>query len=56
MDNKNLKEDGAVVVPANSAGSGAVAGIGVGPQGEPGVNKKKKLTPFMSFIRRKKPQ
>jgi hypothetical protein len=55
MDKKQLKEDG-VVVPANSAGSGAVAGIGVGPQGEPGVNKKKKLTPFMSFIRRKKPE
>lgn len=29
-------EDGAVV---NSAGGGAVAGIGVGPQGEPGVSK-----------------
>ena len=26
-------------VPANSAGSGNVAGIGVGPQGEPGVSK-----------------
>jgi len=39
--------------PVNAAGSGAVAGIGVGPNGEPGVNKKKKLTPFMSFIKRK---
>lgn len=29
-------EDGAV----NSAGSGAVAGIGIGPDGEPGVSKK----------------
>ena len=29
-------------VPANCAGSGAVEGIGVGPHGEPGVNKKKK--------------
>ena len=38
--------------PANSAGIGAVDGIGVGPNGEPGVNKKKKLTPFMSFIKR----
>jgi len=27
-------------VPANSAGSGNVAGIGVGPQGEPGVSKR----------------
>ena len=53
---KKLKEDGAVVVPANSVGTGAVAGLGVGPQGEPGVNKKKKLSPFMSFVRRKNPQ
>ena len=28
--------------PTNSAGSGAVAGIGVGPDGEPGFNPKKK--------------
>ena len=27
--------------PANSAGSGNIAGIGVGPDGEPGVSKKK---------------
>jgi hypothetical protein len=25
--------------PANSAGSGAIAGIGVGPQGEPGISR-----------------
>lgn len=49
---KKMTED----APANSAGTGAVAGIGIGPQGEPGVNKKKHLTPFLSFIRRKKPQ
>ena len=42
--------------PANAVGTGAVAGRGVGSQGEPGVNKKKGLTPFLSFIRRKKPQ
>lgn len=30
----NILED----VPAMSAGSGAIAGIGVGPQGEPGVD------------------
>ncbi len=30
-------------VPTNAAGSGAVAGIGVGTQGEPGVYPKKKL-------------
>lgn len=29
-------------VPANCAGGGQVAGIGVGPQGEPGVRKKKR--------------
>jgi hypothetical protein len=55
MNNKQLKEDG-VVVPANSVGTGSVAGLGVGAQGEPGVNKKKGLTPFIAFIRRKKPQ
>jgi hypothetical protein len=48
---KPIQED----APAMSAGAGQVAGIGVGPQGEPGVNKKKRLTPFLSFIRRKAP-
>jgi len=33
-----LEED----APTNSAGSGDVHGIGVGPHGEPGVNPKKK--------------
>lgn len=28
--------------PANSVGSGAIAGVGVGPQGEPGVDLRKK--------------
>ena len=55
-DCNHMKEDGAVAVPTNSVGTGAVAGIGIGPQGEPGINRKKGLTPFMSFIRRKKPQ
>jgi hypothetical protein len=43
--------------PVMSASSGAVAGIGVGPQGEPGVNLKKKkgIASFTSFIRRKQP-
>ena len=50
---KHMKEDG-VVVPTNSVGTGAVAGIGVGPQGEPGV-KKKKLATFISYMRRKQP-
>ena len=34
----NIGED----APTNSAGSGSVAGLGVGPMGEPGVKKKKK--------------
>jgi len=49
---KPMQED----APANAVGTGAVAGIGVGSQGEPGVNKKKGLTPFISFIRRKNPK
>ena len=47
------KED----APANSAGGGGVAGIGVGPDGEPGVHVKKKKkddmkTHIMSFLKR----
>jgi len=30
-------------LPANNAGGGHIDGIGIGPRGEPGVNKKKKL-------------
>jgi hypothetical protein len=37
-------------VAVNAAGAGNVAGLGVGPQGEPGVNKKKK-TVLASFKR-----
>lgn len=57
-----IKEDGIGMVggsptmPANIVSGGDIAGLGVGPQGEPGVNKKKKITPFMSFIRRKAPK
>lgn len=41
-------------VPANNVGQGNIAGIGVGPQGEPGINKKKKkMMGFTSFMRRK---
>ena len=41
--------------PTNCVGSGAVAGIGVGSRGEPGVKKnKKKLTPFVKYISRKR--
>jgi hypothetical protein len=50
---KQLKEDaGAMGSPANAVGGGAVAGLGVGPQGEPGVKKRKTAT-FISFIKRK---
>jgi hypothetical protein len=53
MTCKPIQED----APVNAAGSGAVAGMGVGPQGEPGVNlkKKKNIASFISFIRRKQP-
>ena len=42
--------------PANSAGGGGVAGIGVGADGEPGINVKKKKkddmkTHIMSFLK-----
>ena len=37
--------------PTMAAGNGAIAGIGVGPQGEPGV-KKRKIASFISFMRR----
>jgi hypothetical protein len=48
-----LKEE----VPVNSAGAGNVAGIGVGPQGEPGVTKKNKnkIMPFKQFLKRRIP-
>ncbi len=50
---KPLKEDaGAMGAPANAVGGGAIAGLGVGPQGEPGVKKRKTAT-FISFIKRK---
>jgi hypothetical protein len=43
-------------VPANNVGGGAVAGLGVGPDGEPGVKKKKgKLPSFISYMKRKQP-
>ena len=47
------KEDvGAMGGPANAVGGGQIAGVGVGPQGEPGVKKRKTAT-FISFIKRK---
>jgi hypothetical protein len=49
---KTMQED----APTNSVGNGtAVAGLGVGPQGEPGIKRKKKVASFISFMRRKAP-
>jgi hypothetical protein len=49
---KEMNED----APTNSVGNGtAVAGLGVGPQGEPGIKRKKKVASFISFMRRKAP-
>lgn len=57
--NKKIKEDVGMVggSPTMSAGSGEIAGLGVGPQSEPGVHKKRKkeVIPFKMFTR-KKPQ
>lgn len=50
-----LKEDGGASVggvPANNVGDGNIAGVGIGPQGEPGVNKKKKMLGFISYMKR----
>lgn len=46
---KQLDEEVAV----NSAGAGNVAGIGVGPQGEPGLKKSKLLKRFKQFTQGK---
>ena len=53
---KHMHED----APAMGVGGGQVAGLGVANpnlpnQAEPGVNKKKKIQPFLGFIRRKYP-
>ena len=45
------KED----APVNAVGGGQIAGVGVGPQGEPGIKKKKNIASFVSFIKRKAP-
>ena len=53
---KVIKEEGGAMVggvPANNVGGGNIAGLGVGPQGEPGINKKKKKTlGFLSYLKR----
>ena len=45
---KRMRED----APVNSVGGGNIAGLGVGPQGEPGVKKRKKVIPFAIFARK----
>jgi hypothetical protein len=41
--------------PINNVGDGNIAGLGIGKQGEPGVNpkKKKNVMPFGMFVRKK---
>jgi len=48
-----IKEDMASTGAFNSAGGGGVDGIGVGPKGEPGVPKKKKLRIIAPILKRK---
>lgn len=47
---KKLKEE----VPTNNVGTGNIAGAGVGPQGEPGV-KKRKTASFIAYMKRNVP-
>ena len=49
IDQKKLKED----MPVNNISGGNIAGAGVGPQGEPGVKKKKKVASFIAYMSRK---
>ena len=55
---KQFNEDGVMGggTPTNAVGGGAIAGIGVGPQGEPGVKKKKPNPPIMGFIQKRRPK
>lgn len=56
--NKKIKEEFGGMVGGspitNVVGSGQIAGLGVGPQGEPGVKlrNKKKVMPFAVFARK----
>jgi hypothetical protein len=49
---KNFKDKMKEDAPVNSAGGGNIAGIGVGPDGEPGIKKKKKKDIVMGLIKR----
>lgn len=52
----NREEFGGMVggAPINNVGDGNIAGLGVGKQGEPGVDKKRKksVVPFGMFVRK----
>jgi hypothetical protein len=48
----NSEHDVHEEVAVNAAGAGNVAGIGVGPQGEPGVHMKKKKNPVLASFKR----
>jgi hypothetical protein len=50
---KSIVEDGEGV-PANNVGGGAIAGVGVGSQGEPGVNRKKKPSVILGQAMRRR--
>jgi len=52
---KPLQEDGmAGGAPTNAVSTGQVAGIGVGPKGEPGV--RKKPASFIAYMNRRMPK
>jgi hypothetical protein len=55
---KPIQEDAGAIggAPTNAVGGGAIAGIGVGPQGEPGIKKKKKVATFISYMSRRTPK
>jgi hypothetical protein len=46
--------------PVNAVGGGAIAGTGVGPQGEPGIKRKKTLIPrvssFITYMKGRNPK
>lgn len=57
MTKKQIKEDGISMVGGavvNNVAAGEVSGLGVGKQGEPGVNlkKRKAVIPFKTFVRK----
>lgn len=47
-----IEED---AVAANAVGGGHIAGVGIGPQGEPGVPPKKKKKVVLAMVARGKP-